>query len=117
MYGNRISSQRSEKRLNRLRIAFLLGLMVLSYPGKALGINDDNITLAVADLIGIDEFVNSNMIDVQTNDGIVTLTGYVDNMLARERAVELTKIAASITRGNPCGRGGGFRKLRGAYIR
>ena len=96
MYGNRISSQISEKRSGRLIIAILLGLMFLVYPEEALGLNDNEITSAVFDLLEGDKFVNSNMIDVRTNTGIVTLTGQVDNILARERAVELAKMVKGV---------------------
>jgi osmotically-inducible protein OsmY len=52
-------------------------------------IRDIDITLAVDRQLHNDESVPAHLIDVQTKDGIVTLRGPVENLLARERAAEV----------------------------
>ena len=52
-------------------------------------IKDIDITLAVDRQLQNDEGVPAHLIDVQTKDGIVTLRGPVENLLARERAAEV----------------------------
>jgi osmotically-inducible protein OsmY len=56
-------------------------------------IKDIDITLAVERQLQKDEGVPAHLIDVRTKDGIVTLSGPVENLLAQERAPE---IAATI---------------------
>jgi osmotically-inducible protein OsmY len=56
-------------------------------------IKDIDITLAVDRQLQKDQGVPAHLIDVRTKDGIVTLSGPVENLLARERA---TEIAATI---------------------
>jgi osmotically-inducible protein OsmY len=83
------------------RRTWILSLVVLVsfmavYPVlavKAKGIKDIDITLAVERQLQKDEGVPAHLIDVQTKDGIVTLSGPVENLLARERAAQ---IAATI---------------------
>lgn len=45
--------------------------------------------LAIEDRLAGDEFVQENLIDVVSEEGIVTLLGEVDNILAKERAAAL----------------------------
>ena len=56
---------------------------------EAKDIKDIDITLAVDRQLQIDESVPAHLIDVRTKDGIVTLSGPVENLLARERAAEI----------------------------
>lgn len=53
---------------------------------EAPRVTDVDVTFAVERAILFDSAVPSNDIDAVTNDGVVTLTGTVDNLLARERA-------------------------------
>ncbi|HAV61597.1 MAG TPA: hypothetical protein DCY13_04435 [Verrucomicrobiales bacterium] len=54
-------------------------------------VSDTGITYSIeADLRGYDG-IAAHLIDVATSDGIVTLSGHVDNLLAREQAVTLAK--------------------------
>lgn len=55
-------------------------------------ITDKDVTTAIEDRFLFDNAVPWSFVDVKTTDGIVTLTGSVNNLLARERA---TKIAES----------------------
>jgi osmotically-inducible protein OsmY len=52
-------------------------------------INDMDITLAVDTQLENDDGVPAHMIDVHTLDGVVTLSGSVPNLLARDRAADI----------------------------
>lgn len=54
-------------------------------------LTDASITNAVNGELLIDDVAPFNSIDVQTTDGIVTLSGTVDNILAKERAAALAR--------------------------
>lgn len=71
----------------------ILGSTASPSPSGLGQINDSQITLAVWTELMNDEAVAGHLINVETEQGIVTLTGLVDNLLAKARA---TKIAESI---------------------
>jgi osmotically-inducible protein OsmY len=50
---------------------------------------DDDITTVIDGEFWLDDVVDSNVIDVSTVDGVVTLSGTVDNLLTKERAAEI----------------------------
>ena len=50
---------------------------------------DADITAAIELLFLTKKGVNAHLMDVTTREGIVELTGYSDNLLARERAEEI----------------------------
>ena len=54
-------------------------------------INDNDITNAIEKEMWLDQAVNANTINVSTADGIVTFTGTVDNILAKDRAVKIAE--------------------------
>ena len=56
-------------------------------------ITDTDITSALEERFLFDKAVPWTFVDIKTNEGIVTLSGTVDNLLAKERA---TKIAESV---------------------
>jgi osmotically-inducible protein OsmY len=75
-------------------VAFVLCLTLFPVLAvQARDIKDVDITLAVERQLQKDEGVPAHLIDVRTKDGIVTLSGPVENLLARERADD---IAATI---------------------
>jgi osmotically-inducible protein OsmY len=77
----------------RILIAATGGLLLALSPllAEQHGITDTGITLSIeSDMRGYDG-IAAHLIDVQTEEGIVTLSGYVDNLLAREQAVTLAK--------------------------
>jgi len=53
-------------------------------------LSDEDITLAVETNLLLDDAVSSYLVDVETNMGIVTLSGEVDNLLQKIRAEKLT---------------------------
>ena len=69
-----------------LLIAFL---WVAHSPALAQTINDGEITLAIDRLLMSDQGVSAHALDVQTSDGIVTVSGVVSHLLARERAAQI----------------------------
>ncbi len=87
---------RSANRTQSIIFTLLLGL-TLAAAGPAAAeveeITDVRINRAVENQLRLDYGVPAHLIDVATTDGIVTLSGSVDNLLARRRA---GKIAAAI---------------------
>jgi osmotically-inducible protein OsmY len=73
----------------------LFSTLLISLPlaVSSSDIKDSDITLAVERHLQKDDGVPAHLIDVRTKNGIVTLSGPVENLLARERAAE---IAATI---------------------
>ncbi|GAB3825977.1 BON domain-containing protein [Hymenobacter jeollabukensis] len=63
-------------------------------PESALA--DRDITAAVERLFARKKGVATHLVDVSTRQGIVTLCGYVDNLLARERAEEIAKAVRGV---------------------
>lgn len=59
-------------------------------PATAEHVSDDAITAAVEQFFLTEKGVPAHLIDVSTSEGIVQLTGSTDNLLARERAEEIT---------------------------
>lgn len=81
--------------IESILFTLLLGL-TLAAAGPAAGledITDVRINRAVENQLLLDDAVPAHLIDVTTSDGIVTLSGSVDHLLARRRA---GKIAAAI---------------------
>ena len=75
--------------------AFLLVLVLLFFPISASGndLTDMNISLAVDRQLTYDENIPAHLISTSTTDGVVSLTGTVDNLLAKERS---EKIASTV---------------------
>lgn len=59
-------------------------------------LTDQEITRAVDGQLLLSRGVPSNAIDVSTQDGVVTLTGSVDNILAKERAARVTRMVKGV---------------------
>jgi osmotically-inducible protein OsmY len=85
--------------MNRQPIIFaaLIGLLILGLAAvRAFGatpeLTDMAISDAVEDELFMDKAVPSYRIDVTTVNGIVTLSGSVDNILAKERAARIAQI-------------------------
>jgi osmotically-inducible protein OsmY len=67
----------------------LVTLPATGAPQKEL--TDQNISDAIEDELLFDSAVPANKIDVRTNEGIPTLTGTVDNIMAKQRAGRLAE--------------------------
>jgi osmotically-inducible protein OsmY len=64
--------------------------------GTEQRLTDRNINDAVQDELLFDQAVPSQRIDIMTKDGIVTLSGRVDNLLAKERAAALAETVKGV---------------------
>ena len=83
----RLKESLSTQRLNRvlsLTTVFLVVPIFSVFAAEAQDKKDIDITLAVDRQMQIDEGVPAHLIDVRTKDGIVTLSGPVENLLERE---------------------------------
>lgn len=77
-----------------LFILLVAGLTFLVNPVMAEQHNklsDADITVAVENELEYDEGVQSHLIDVETHNGVVTLSGTVNNILAKDRAEKLAE--------------------------
>jgi osmotically-inducible protein OsmY len=57
---------------------------------------DADITAAIELLFMLKKGVTSHLVDVATHEGIVVLSGFTDNLLARERAAEVAKAVRGV---------------------
>ena len=60
------------------------------------GVEDRSISIAVDTALGRDELVEADAIDVDTKDGVVTLTGRVPTEAARQRALSIAQQADGV---------------------
>lgn len=82
-----------------LAVSASLIFMIWAHPGLygvERAITDDNITDVVEREFLFDSAVPRDLIDVTTVDGVVTLTGSVDNLGARERAVRIAETVKGV---------------------
>jgi osmotically-inducible protein OsmY len=75
--------------------AFFL-FFALSPAVGAREITDRDITWEVMEGLIEDQWVSSDLLDVETNAGIVTLTGPVNNLLEKERALEVASTVEGV---------------------
>ena len=68
-----------------LTVALTFSLSVAAAPV----IDDDQITAAIDGEFIFDDVVDSNVVDISTVDGVVTLSGTADSILTKERAAEI----------------------------
>lgn len=69
----------------------IAGLLMPVSASRGEDITDRDITGAVETELIFDEVVASHLIDVETIDGVVTLSGTVSNVMSRERAVMIAE--------------------------
>lgn len=62
----------------------------------AMDITDTNIEIAVEDALIQDQAVTSYLVDIDCDNGVVTLTGSVDNLLAKERALAIAETVKGV---------------------
>ena len=82
--------------INHMTPFVIMILTVFFLPGSMFAqenLEAQDITYAIEAELLLDSAVAAHLVDVNTVDGIVTLTGSVDNVLAKERA---TKIAETV---------------------
>lgn len=77
----------------------ILALMLMLLPWQsapAEEVADEEITNAINASLLADDAVSANSISVATNDGVVDLTGSVNNILAKDRAEEITAATVGV---------------------
>ena len=74
--------------MNCLKLLAATCVLAVSF---ACAASDPGITTAVKSKLTVDDTVKAHKIDVDTKDGVVTLTGTVDSAAAKTRAVELAR--------------------------
>ncbi|MDZ7700397.1 MAG: BON domain-containing protein [Deltaproteobacteria bacterium] len=79
-----------------LVIPCVMGLTLTPVSGAKPLLNDIAISDSVEDELQLDSAVPSHRIDVNTIDGVVTLSGSVDNILAKERAARIARIVKGV---------------------
>ncbi len=90
------------KSLLTLPLALITGLAAVSLaneaePAAASGIpTDDQITRSIEKTLRYDPRVHSADLEVSTEEGIVTLTGFVENLPMKRFAIELTETRAGV---------------------
>ncbi len=75
-------------------IAMLVGIVAFAGTTVAFAdmqLSSQDISHAIQAQLTLDPGVKSQRVDVETNNGIVTLTGTVNNILARDRAAEIAE--------------------------
>jgi osmotically-inducible protein OsmY len=79
-------------------IPFLAAFCCLAFtvPVHAKQIGDIDITRAIERELWGDEAVDANLIDITTQQGVVTLTGTVSHILARERAERIAETIVGV---------------------
>lgn len=97
MNRNMTMTARGASRLIRVAAAAAL-LALAAGPAAAAqtALDDQSITDAVENEFMFDSAVKANDIIVSTDDGIVTLTGTVDNVLAKERAALIAETVKGV---------------------
>lgn len=85
MYTSRRVSRAS---ITALCLAACLGLSAPGIAQNSANITDRDITLAVETDLVIDDAIAAHRIDVDTKSRVVTLSGHVDNILAKDRALK-----------------------------
>jgi hyperosmotically inducible protein len=80
----------------RGKVRALVGTAALAILTVACSASDPGITTAVKAKLAADDTVKSYRIDVDTKDRVVTLSGQVDNAVAKARAVELARATEGV---------------------
>jgi osmotically-inducible protein OsmY len=62
----------------------------------ALDLTDTNIEIAIDDALMQDQAVSSYLVDVSCANGVITLSGRVDNILAKERALAIAETVKGV---------------------
>jgi osmotically-inducible protein OsmY len=79
------------------RLTALLGLAALVGTMAACSHTDPGVTAAVKAKLAADDTVKAYKIDVDTNSGMVTLSGTVDTAEAKARAVRVARATTGVT--------------------
>jgi hypothetical protein len=78
------------------RLAGLIPMAALVFTIACGGQTDAGITADVKTSLASDESVSAFDVDVDTREGVVTLTGTVPSMMAKDRAVEIARTSDGV---------------------
>lgn len=76
----------------------LFSVLALSAFVAACSASDPGVTTAVKSKFAADDTVKAYQIDVDTQDGVVTLSGAVETQMAKDRAVQLARETDGVAR-------------------
>lgn len=76
----------------------LFSVMALAALVAACSASDPGVTTAVKSKLAADDTVKAYQIDVDTADGVVTLSGAVQTQAAKDRAIQLARETDGVTR-------------------
>lgn len=103
--GKRISNQMriATREMPRFLWVSIITLLVALFLGHSpalatedSGVKDENISIYVENELKFDQATPFNKIDVSTHQGVVTLTGTVNNLLAKQRSVEIAETVRGV---------------------
>jgi osmotically-inducible protein OsmY len=91
--------------LFKAQVAVVVGVLILvgcsamtGHQSPSAALNDSAITTKVKSSLIADSVVGALPIDVDTNDGVVSLNGFVDSEQERMRAVQLAQAVTGVKR-------------------
>lgn len=76
----------------------LFSVLVMTAFVAACSASDPGVTTAVKSKLAADDTVKAYQIDVDTTDGVVTLSGAVETQMAKDRAIQLARETDGVTR-------------------
>jgi BON domain-containing protein len=79
------------------RLSTFAAALAIAFSAVACGQTDSGVTMKVKAKFAQDDIVKAHQIDVTTREGVVTLTGEVDTMAARQQAVRLARETEGVT--------------------
>jgi hyperosmotically inducible protein len=94
--GERVSEMRTELRILLIALAAFLALVGLSCEGR--NVTDSTITTKVKSKLAMDTETSALSIGVETNNGVVTLTGKVPTQAEKTQAEQIARNTEGVTR-------------------
>ena len=96
---------RSRRQNTGIRIRSFLPVLAIALipipsvlaPADVERLADHEVTYAIESQLWNDEVVDANTVDVETQNGVVTLSGVVDNMLAKDVRNRLTARSPAVS--------------------
>lgn len=88
-----------KKSISRIALLMLVTVFVIGVNisfGQSTEFTDRQLTMGIQGQLLSDQKVASHLIDVDTDNGIVTLSGTVDHLLAKDRAVKLAQSTSGV---------------------
>lgn len=87
---------RTNKPLRSLACALVCALTALPLAAQQADLSEQDITNAVSDELMGDPAIGAHAVEVETDDGVVTLSGDVPHVLAKERAEDIASMVKGV---------------------